>query len=144
MTDLPTPGTKAECATCGQTITFNGTVWRHSTMRACMIPRRHEAEPLIYYAVPHEIESKNTSLDVPERDAAFDQLIGQLDFVLSSLMKYARKAAEGKLSSPNTSTLLRKVEYLEVVGAAIIEQISLQKEDDDVSAQDASVFGSEM
>jgi hypothetical protein len=63
-----------------------------------------------------------------EHDAIFDQTIGQLDFVLSKLMLYAKDAETGKLSPPNRQTLKHHAEDMEAAAKAIYKKLGIEQE----------------
>lgn len=58
-----------------------------------------------------------------EFDPEFNQRIGELDFSLSVMMRYARHAAEGKLSEPNRQTMKHHAENMIAAGHAILKKL---------------------
>lgn len=63
---------------------------------------------------------------IPGQDSAFDLTIGQLDFILSMMMLYARQAEQGTLSEPNRQTLKHHAEDMEAAAKAIYKKLGIQ------------------
>ncbi len=62
-----------------------------------------------------------------EQDPEFDRTIGQLDFVLSKLMIYARSIRDGKLSEPNKQTLKHHAEDMVAASEAIFKLLGREQ-----------------
>lgn len=60
-----------------------------------------------------------------EQDPEFDLTIGQLDFILSKMMGYAKDA---KLSEPNRQTLKHHAEDMKAAGDAILKRLGINQE----------------
>jgi hypothetical protein len=61
-----------------------------------------------------------------EQDPDFDLTIGQLDFLLSKIMIFARSAQVGQLSEPNKQTLKHHAEDMEAAAKAIYRKLGIK------------------
>lgn len=62
-----------------------------------------------------------------EQDPEFDRTIGQLDYVLSKMMLYAKQAEAGDLSVANKQTLKHHAEDMEAAARAIFSKLGITK-----------------
>lgn len=65
---------------------------------------------------------------ISEQDPDFDRTIGQLDFVLSKMMLFAKQAKAGELSEPNRQTLKHHAEDMEAAAKAIYSKLGINQE----------------